>query len=209
MGINTAMYYGPNIFLAAGVTIPGMSEDESAILLNIPLAFVNAMGNLTQTFVIDKFGRRYIMLRGVPFCILGWIITSVGMYLIGYTTVSWGAYVAISGIIMFLAAFSFSFSAQPWAVNTEIYPLTVIGTAQSLSTTSNWVANFVVASTFLILLESTLGSVLSFVILAFFSVCAWLFTYCLLPETANKTIEENLEAILGASYVASQKKVNE
>lgn len=202
MGINTAMYYGPNIILAAGVTIPGMGEEETALLLNIPLAFVNSMGNLTQTFVIDKFGRRYIMLRGVPFVILGWIITTVGMYMIGYTTVSWGAYVAISGIIIFLAAFSFSYSAQPWAVNTEIYPLFVIGTAQSLSTTSNWVGNFIVASTFLILLESTLGSVLAFAILAVLSILTWLFTYFMLPETANRTIEENLEQILGAKYIA-------
>jgi len=129
MGINTAMYYGPDIMLTAGITVPGFSEDESAILLNIPLAFVNAMGNLTQTFVIDSFGRRYIMLRAVPFCILGWTITATGMYLIGYTESSVGPWIAIAGIIMFLAAFSFGFSAQPWAVNTEIYPLTVIGTA--------------------------------------------------------------------------------
>lgn len=91
-------------------------------------------------------------------------------------------------------------SSTPWTVNAEIYPLHVIGTANSLSTTTNWLSNFVVATVFLIFLSTPLGSVLSFIVLAFFAGLAWVFIYLMLPETANRSIDEILVAILGKNY---------
>ena len=111
-----------------------------------------------------------------------------------------GTVIAFIGIVIFLASFSVGFSSQPWTVNTEIYPLHVVGTAQSLSTTTNWLSNFVVSSLFLIFLQSKLGSVLSFIALAIFSALAFAFVYVLVPETANRTIEEILGLILGPDY---------
>jgi MFS family permease len=184
------MYYGPDILITAGLTIPGMDQDESALLLNIPLAAVNAIGTLISCLYIDRYGRRFLMLRTLPFATLGWLITAFGMYLNGYTDVKTsGSYIAFVGIILFLASFSIGMSSTPWTVNAEIYPLHVIGTANSLSTTTNWTTNFVVATVFLIFLETPLGSVLSFIVLALFAVIAWVFIYYLLPETANKNID--------------------
>ena len=149
------MYYGPDILLTAGVKIPGLTDDEAAILLNIPLACVNALGTLVSALYIDSLGRRYLMLRCTPISCIGWLITAVGMFLNQYTQGSSqvaGTVVAFVGIVIFLASFSVGFSSQPWTVNTEIYPLHVVGTAQSLSTTTNWLSNFVVSSLFLLFL---------------------------------------------------------
>lgn len=195
------MYYGPDILITAGLSIPGMDQDESALLLNIPLASVNAIGTLISCIYIDKAGRRYLMLRTLPFSVIGWLITALGMYMNGYTDAkTTGSYVAFVGIILFLFSFSIGMSSTPWTVNAEIYPLHVIGTANSLSTTTNWLTNFVVATVFLIFLSTPLGSVLSFVVLAIFAALAWVFIYFLLPETANRTIDEILVAILGTNY---------
>jgi SP family myo-inositol transporter-like MFS transporter 13 len=195
------MYYGPDILITAGLSIPGMDQDESALLLNIPLASVNAIGTLISCIYIDKAGRRYLMLRTLPFSVIGWLITALGMYMNGYTDAkTTGSYVAFVGIILFLFSFSIGMSSTPWTVNAEIYPLHVIGTANSLSTTTNWLTNFVVATVFLIFLSTPLGSVLSFIVLAIFAVLAWVFIYFLLPETANRTIDEILVAILGSNY---------
>lgn len=193
------MYYGPDILIQAGLKIPGMDPDESALLLNIPLAGVNAIGTLISCVYIDKLGRRFLMLRTLPISSIGWLITAFGMYLNGYTSqTTVGSYVAFTGIILFLASFSIGMSSTPWTVNTEIYPLHVIGTANSLSTTTNWATNFVVATVFLIFLDTKLGSVLSFVFLAGMAMCAWVFIYYLLPETAGRNIDEILYSILGS-----------
>lgn len=187
VGINTAMYYGPDILITAGLTIKGMGDDESALLLNIPLATVNAIGSMIACLYIDTSGRRYLMLRTLPISCFGWLVTATGMYMNGYTSAeNAGSYIAFTGIIIFLGSFSVGMSAQPWTVNAEIYPLHVIGTANSLSTTTNWVTNFVVSTCFLIFLETPLGSVLSFIALAFFAALAWIFIYFLLPETAGR-----------------------
>jgi len=79
------MYYGPDILLTAGVSVPGMNDDEAAILLNIPLAAVNAIGTICSAIFIDSLGRRYLMLRFLPIAGFGWIITTIGMYLNAYT----------------------------------------------------------------------------------------------------------------------------
>lgn len=164
----------------------------------MPLAFVNTVGSALSIIFIDSLGRRYLMLRTLPFTMLAWIITATGMYYSGYTTATLaGTIMAFSGIVIFLFSFSLGMSSTPWTVNAEIYPLHVIGTANSLATTTNWLTNFLVSTYFLLLLDSNLGSILAFVALAFFAVCAWIFIYCLLPETAGKHIDVILAEILG------------
>ena len=72
------------------------------------------------------------------------------MFMYGFLGFHYGSYIAFLGILIFLIAFSVGMNAIVWTVNAEIYPLHVIGTATSLSTTTNWIANFAVASLFLV-----------------------------------------------------------
>ena len=56
-----------------------MTKDEAALILNIPLAGFIVIGTLAATFVIDRLGRRYLMLRTLPFIMTTWLIVAVGM----------------------------------------------------------------------------------------------------------------------------------
>jgi MFS family permease len=163
---------------------------------------VNAAGSLYACVIIDRTGRRYLMLRSLPFAAFFWLVVATGMFLGSYAGLDKvGLYTAFVGIVFYLISFSIGMSSTPWTVNTEIYPLHVIGSAASLSTFTNWFSNFLVATFFPLLLDSgNLGSVLAFVILALMAVLAWIFIYNLLPETANKEILEILTDILGPSY---------
>lgn len=87
VGINTAMYYGPDILIATGFQLDGFDEDETGIILNLPLAFTNAIGTIVAMAFIDRLGRRYTMLRLLPFCALGMFTVAIGMYLVYYTSV--------------------------------------------------------------------------------------------------------------------------
>ena len=77
------MYYGPDIMEKAGITIPGLSDKESSLVLNIPLSFFNATGTFLSILFIDKLGRRYIILRSLPFIALSWLVTATGMAFTG------------------------------------------------------------------------------------------------------------------------------
>ena len=72
------MYYGPSIMEKAGITIPGFEDDESALILNIPLGFCNFVGTVICVLYIDKLGRRYILLRSLPMMALSWIVAAIG-----------------------------------------------------------------------------------------------------------------------------------
>jgi hypothetical protein len=91
-------------------------------------------------------------------------------------------------IITYLGFFSVGLSSTPWAINSEIYPIHLVGTAVAIATSVNWLSNFIVASVFLTAMETNEGKVYTFLILAFFAVLAWLFVYFLVPETAGKKI---------------------
>ena len=97
----------------------------------------------------------------------------------------------------YLLCFSVGFSSAPWAVNSEIFPIHLIGTAVALATATNWLSNFAVASVFLTSMESDAGKVYTFGILAGFALIAFIFIYFMVPETAGKKITENIKAIIG------------
>lgn len=99
-------------------------------------------------------------------------------------------------------------SSPPWTVNSEIYPLHLIGSANSLATCTNWLSNFILASFFLSSLESTKGEIIGFSLLALFSALSWIFVFFLIPETKNKPIVQILREILGENYKKTDSESN-
>ena len=79
------MYYGPDILKDAKITFEDYSPNDSALLLNIPLASVNAFGTLISAFAIDILGRRFMLLRMLPLVTIAWLIVASGMALTAYT----------------------------------------------------------------------------------------------------------------------------
>ncbi len=79
------MYYGPQILLKAGF---GNKEDPSSVLVDsLPLAGMNALGTLIAIFYIDKLGRRFIMLRVIPFVAFSLLVISIGLGLKGFSNI--------------------------------------------------------------------------------------------------------------------------
>ena len=211
------MYYGPKIIIATGIKLGDFSDEKMGIILNLPLAFMNALGSTIAIFIIDGKGRRYSMLRTLPGQVVSLLVVSVCMYLSKYqtgTAQSIGNYLALVSLVIYIAFFSIGFSSTVWSVNTEIYPIHLVGTATALATATNWLSNFVVSSTFLSLMEPDIGKVLAFVILAGFAFTGWLFIYYLLPETNDRPITENVKNILEgrvrtSTYTVVEEKIED
>ena len=106
------------------------------------------------------------------------------------------------GICLFLFFYAIGIGSTPWAINSEIYPLHLIGTANSIAASSNWITNAVVSEVFKLVTEiNLLAQILVYVGLWLFALLGWLFVYCMIPETAGKPIEQILEDILGKGYM--------
>ena len=132
-------------------------------------------------------------MRLIPGITISLICVSVSMWLSNYHDSQSlehhiGSYIAIVFVMIYLAFFSVGMGGTVWSVNTEIYPIQLIGIANSIATASNWLSNFIVSSVFLTITETKPGKVYAYLILAFFSVFAWIFIYLLVPETKGNKI---------------------
>jgi SP family galactose:H+ symporter-like MFS transporter len=169
-------------------------------MLNLPLAFVNAVGTGVSIFYIEKLGRRFILLKTLPFIFTACCLVSISMYLTngeGGARVVIGDILAMVGLILYLAFFAVGWSSTVWSVNTEIYPIHLAGTGSALATATNWFSNFIVSSTFLSIMKSSnTGKVAAFLLLGGFCILAHFFVSRLLPETKGRRIDENVERIL-------------
>lgn len=185
-GINTVIYYSPTIFKFAGISAAG-----PAILAGAGLAGLMWCFHVLAIFLIDRVGRRPLLLTGVAGQIIGLAILGAAFQF--PQLASFKSYVAIGGLGIYVSCFAFGLGPIFWLLISEIYPLKVRGAAMSTVTVTNWVMNLLVAVTFLSLV-SFIGQAFTFWLYGLIAIGAWIFFYKLVPETKGKTLEE-IEAI--------------
>jgi sugar porter (SP) family MFS transporter len=181
-GINTVIYYAPTIFKFTGI-----AATSPAILAGAALTMVMWIFHVLAIFLLDRVGRRPLLLVGVAGQIVGLAI--LGSAFQFQQLASFKSYVAIGGLVIYVACFAFGLGPIFWLLISEIYPLKVRGTAMSAVTVTNWALNLVVAATFLTLVGA-LGHAGTFWLYGVIAVGAWIFVYLLVPETKGKTLEE-------------------
>ncbi|OAE23706.1 hypothetical protein AXG93_2253s1170 [Marchantia polymorpha subsp. ruderalis] len=98
-------------------------------------------------------------------------------------------WLALAGLVLYIMAFSPGMGPVPWTVNSEIYPLEFRGFCGGVAATANWISNFIVAQTFLSLVQY-MGQPLTFLLIAFITVLAIMFVAIAVPETKNLTFNE-------------------
>jgi len=179
-GINTVIYYAPTILLSAGI-----SSASGAILATAGIGFVNVVMTLVSMWLIDRIGRRPLLLTGTA-----GIIITLGILGFAFLTPTSGlAQVAVITLMAYVASFAISLGPIFWLLISEIYPLEIRGLAEGTAAATNWAANLLVSLTFLTLVEA-LGPARTFWLYALFAVTAWIFSYYLVPETKGRTLEE-------------------
>ena len=145
------------------------------------------------------------MLATLPLMGAFWAMAAIGTSFTGpkasSTESSIGGYVSILALHMFVLVFSVGINSTPWIISTEIFPLHLIGTGNSLATTSNWICNALIAQVFRLVSEAnTLSTVVLYLTLGAVALGTFFFVYYLVPETACKPIESNLNEIVGKGY---------
>ena len=181
-GINTVIYYAPTIFEFAGFKTAG-----SSILAGADLGIVMWCIHVLAIFLMDRVGRRPLLLIGVAGQIIG--LTILGAAFQFQQLSSLTSYIAIGSLTIYAASFAIGLGPVFWLMITEIYPLKVRGAAMSVATVANWGMNLVVAVTFLTLVK-VLGRPETFWLYGLIAIAAWIFFYRLLPETKGKTLEQ-------------------
>ena len=181
-GINTVIYYAPEIFAQAGIA--GAKGELWAALV---VGAVNVLATLIAVRWLDRVGRR-------PLLVAGLIGMGASLALLGavFASGASGSSVGIASVVLiatYVACFAFSLGPIVWVLISEIYPLGVRGLAVSVATMANWGANLVVGLSFLTLIEK-LGRANTFWLFAALCVANLVFVLRVVPETKGKSLEE-------------------
>ena len=181
-GINTIIYYAPTIFQLAG-----FSSAAQSILATAGVGLVNVLLTIVSLRLLDRVGRRPLLLVGVAGMIASLAILGA-VFLLDAHSAALG-WLAVGSVMLYVGSFAISLGPIFWLLISEIYPLRVRGVAMGAATMFNWGFNLLVALTFLLLVES-LGAAYTFWVYAVVSVASWIFSYRMVPETKGRTLEE-------------------
>jgi sugar porter (SP) family MFS transporter len=181
-GINTVIYYGPQIFEMAGV-----ASAAGSILAQSWVGTVNCLSTLIAIFFVDRIGRKPLLYAGLVgmFVALAALAYSFAQ---PHLSGSLGT-IALVSMMVYVGCFAFSLGPIVWLLISEIFPLPVRGLGMSISTIANWVGNFLVSQFFLTMVER-LGRPATFSTYALLCIVTILFVRSMVPETKHELLEE-------------------
>jgi sugar porter (SP) family MFS transporter len=177
-GINAIIYYAPRIFEMAGLGA------HSSLLSTVGIGLINFIFTLLGINIIDKVGRRTLMLVGS----FGLIAS---LFLVAFTFYSghFNGFAIPVYMMMFIAFFAFSQGAVIWVFISEIFPNQVRAKGQTLGSSTHWVMAAIIAFCFPYLAES-LGGAITFSFFGTMMICQLIFVWRFMPETKGRSLEQ-------------------
>jgi sugar porter (SP) family MFS transporter len=132
-GINFIFYFGTTFFTQLGTI-------QNPFLISLITTLVNVCSTPISFWIIEKFGRRSIMIWGA----LGMVVCE---FIVGIIGVTDSSKPAVSAMISFICIYIFFFATTwgpgAWVVIGEVFPLPIRSRGVALSTASNWLWNCV------------------------------------------------------------------
>ncbi len=176
VGINVVLYYAPRIFESMG------SSGDAAMIQTVVMGVINIAFTVVAILTVDRWGRKPLLLIGS----LGMMIGMIALGIFSFTDqIGIGALIFI---IIYTASFMMSWGPICWVLISEIFPNTIRGKAIAIAVATQWIANYLVSSTFIPLSEWSLGS--TYIIYAIFALLSIIFVWRFVPETKGKSLEE-------------------
>ncbi|XP_058735123.1 polyol transporter 5-like [Vicia villosa] len=185
-GIDAVVLYSPRIFEKAGI-----KSDTNKLLATIAVGFVKTMFVLVSTFLLDRVGRRVLLLTSVGGLILSLLTLAVSLTVIdnSHATMTWAIWLSLAAVLCYAGTFSIGSGPITWVYSSEIFPLRLRAQGVSIGAMMNRLVSGVISMTFLSLSKAiTIGG--AFFLFAGLAMLAWVFHYTMLPETQGKTLEE-------------------
>ena len=177
-GINTIMYYAPKIFANIG------QSNNSALLQTIAIGGTNVLFTLVAMVLIDRFGRKSLILMGSA----GMALMLFGLSVLFFLKLTTGIMVLIF-ILGYIAFFGASLGPAVWVVTAELFPNRLRSKGMSIAIVALWIACTLVTITFPVMLEKLSGGI-TFLIFALICLANLSYVWKYVPETKEKTLEE-------------------
>ena len=175
-GINVIFNYAEEVFSAAGYGI-------TSTLFNIVLTgSVSLVFTIISMFLVDRWGRRALMLTGSGGLGIVYVILAIGYYMQikGFFMLFW--------VVTAISIYCLTLAPITWVLLSEIFPNKIRGHAMSVATFALWLACAILTLSFPFLNKS-FGASGTFFLYALICISGFIYILKKLPETKNKSLE--------------------
>ncbi len=177
-GINVIFFYAPDIFSKARLGI------DDALFQTTLIGIVNVVFTLVSMLMIDKLGRKKLILAGSLGMTVCYIL--IGML---FRTGNETGWLLITLILLTIAFYSTGLAPTIWVIISEIFPNKIRGVAMSVATFFLWVACYLLTLTFPVFVE-WFSSAVTFGIYAAICLAGAFVVYRYLPDNKGVSLEE-------------------
>ncbi len=179
-GINAIMYYAPRIFEMTGL------GTNASLFQSTIIGATNLVFTIVAMLIIDKYGRRTLMLIGSVGLAVFLGLIARAFYLKGFEG---------SAVLYFLIGnqmfFAVSQGAVIWVFLSEIFPNSVREKGQALGSLTHWVGAATISWIFPVVTNiPAIGPGNSFMFFSIMMVLQFFFAWKVMPETKGKSLEE-------------------
>ena len=195
-GFNSLMYFSATIFSLLGFTSP--------TLTSLSIAGTNFLFTVVAFYLIDRIGRRRILLLTIPIMAVALLMCAGAFTFIDLphhsntnstsppapeqTQSRLPPLAILASLLLYVSAYATALGPVPWQ-QSELFPLSVRSLGSSIATATNWGSNTIVGLTFLPMMDQV-GAGWTFV--GYAGVCAlgWVAIWRIYPETMGLGLEE-------------------
>ncbi|XP_050079143.1 facilitated trehalose transporter Tret1-like [Anopheles maculipalpis] len=199
------------LVLAVGVQMSGMqailsyaqtifsqiSSDLTDAEMSIVLGAVQMVSVLFPVFLVDRLGRRPLLLWSVAGSFLGLLLGAVYFTLdaaeVDVVRFGWVSFV---GLLLFVVSYAFGLATIPFAILSEIFPKNIRAYANALFGILSGGLIFAVVKLFQVALDNV-GAYLPFWVFTISTGLTFLFVFLYIPETKGRSLDEVQEIIAG------------
>ena len=187
VGINVIFYYSSTLWHSVG-----FSEADS-FTITVATSIVNVLVTLVAIALVDKVGRKPLLVVGsagmaVTLGLMAWCFShSTGSGAQLSLPGDWGmiALVAANAYVVF---FGLSWGPMVWVLLGEMFPNRIRALALAVAASAQWLANFVITSTFPALAE--IGLTFAYTLYAGFALVSLVFVLTAVRETKGMELED-------------------
>ncbi|WP_344001903.1 sugar porter family MFS transporter [Microbacterium paludicola] len=187
VGINVIFYYSTTLWRSVGF------DESSALMTSVITSVINILATIVAILLVDRVGRRTLLLVGssIMTVALGTMALAFSFAQVSGGEVELQApwsLVALFSANLFVIGFGATWGPVVWVLLGEMFPNRVRASALAVAAAAQWIANFIVSTTFPVL--SGVGLSFAYGLYALCAAGSLVFVWRKVRETKGVELED-------------------
>lgn len=185
-GINAVIFYATTIFIKSDINM-------DPFLATVILGIVELLATILSVFVVDKFGRVFLLVTSFSMSFVG-LIGIASFFSVHENHKELLTWLPLPSLCIFVIGFNLGLGTVPFVFLGEMFSHEAKKIIAPSSQTMQFAMSFVIGILYPALVN-TIGTGLTFYMFAGFCALGLFFTIFFIPETKNKTLAEIQELL--------------